>query len=397
MMGYFQLELDAVSSELTTFLTPYGKFKYNRSPMGCSASQDWWNKVSDTVVIEFQDFAVKIVDDILVWAVNLDQLRDRVQLILQKCEEIGITISKKKLQIGNEVKFAGFIVSADGVKPDPDKVKCLKDFPVPTDVTSLRSFIGLANQLGSFLPDLSQAMIKMRSLLKKNTPFLWTPEIQTEFDRAKRILTSEMLVKPFDPDLNTGLLTDAARLHGLGYILLQWKEDKKTRIIQCGSFALTPAQRNYATIELEFLAVVRAIHKCKFYLHGLECFRVITDHKPLLGIMGKGSEELANNRLARLREKVSQYTFEIEWTARKYHFSADALSRFPILEAYVDDFEVAVVRSLRCDPRITDPARLGTQDENYQMAVLAVHTSTLSLISSPSTTRRGNCVLSGEK
>ena len=340
--------------------------------MGCSASQDWWNKVSDAVIIEFQQFSVKIVDDILVWADNLEQLQERMAKILRKCQEIGITISKKKLQIGSEVKFAGFIVSAEGVKPDPDKVKCLKEFPVPTDVTSLRSFIGLANQLGSFLPDLSQSMVKMRSLLKKDTVFLWTPEIQAEFDRAKQILTSPMMVKPFDPALRTGLLTDAARLYGLGYILLQWKqgEEEKTRIIQCGSFALTPAQRNYSTIELAFLAVVRAIHKCKFYLHGLEVFKVITDHKPLLGIMSKGSEELDNNRLARLREKVGQYNFEIEWTAGKYHYAADALSRFPIFDAYEDDFEAVLVKTIRSDPRVAVLGEAGAQDDDY-LAILA--------------------------
>ena len=215
-------------------------------------------------------------------------------------------------------------------------------------------------------------MVKMRSLLKKDTVFLWTPEIQAEFDRAKQILTSPMMVKPFDPALRTGLLTDAARLYGLGYILLQWKqgEEEKTRIIQCGSFALTPAQRNYSTIELEFLAIVRAIHKCKFYLHGLEVFKVITDHKPLLGIMSKGSEELDNNRLARLREKVGQYNFEIEWTAGKYHYAADALSRFPIFDAYEDDFEAVLVKTIRSDPRVAVLGEAGAQDDDY-LAILA--------------------------
>ena len=133
-------------------------------------------------------------------------------------------ISEKKLQVGPEVKFAGYLVTQGGVKPDPEKVKSLKEFPRPVDVTSLRAYLGLANQLGAFLPDLSQALVKMRSLLKKDTAFFWSPEIDQEFVRSKQILTSPVMVKPFDPNLETGLLTDASRLHGLGYLLLQWAD-----------------------------------------------------------------------------------------------------------------------------------------------------------------------------
>ena len=112
--------------------------------------------------------------------------------------------------------------------PDPEKITCLKEFPRPHDEKSLRSFLGLANQIGHFMPDLSQATKKMRQLLKRNTVFLWTPEIEEEFQQAKKILTLEMLIKPFDPTLPTHVLTDASRLHGLGYLLLQHKtEDGK--------------------------------------------------------------------------------------------------------------------------------------------------------------------------
>ena len=375
VMGYFQLALAEESSMLTTFLTPYGKYKYNRSPMGCNASQDWWNKVSDELIKDYQAWSAKIVDDIMCWARNLEELADRMRKILLKCREMGITISLKKLQVGEEVTFAGYLISADGIKPDPAKVQALGEFPTPTDVTSLRAYIGLANQLGAFIPDLSQCLVKMRTLLMKKNTFQWTPEINQEFIRSKKILTSDAMVKPFDPNLPTGLLTDASRLHGLGYILLQW-EDKKTRIVQCGSFALTPAQKNYATIELEFLAIVRALQKCAFYLHGMKTFKVITDHKPLVGIMNKEMADLHNNRLARLREKTAQFTFDIEWTAGKYHDAADALSRFPIFDAYEDEFEheitseeEAVVRQVAEDPRVIELAKAARGDSDYQEVI----------------------------
>ena len=128
--------------------------------MGCCASQDHWNEYSDEVILDFQEWAVKIVDDILVWAETLSDLDERVRRILSKCRERGITISRKKLSMGTKVKFAGYIVSQQGIQPDPEKVQCLEQFPTPTDEKGLRSFLGLANQLGNFIPDLSQATKK---------------------------------------------------------------------------------------------------------------------------------------------------------------------------------------------------------------------------------------------
>ena len=142
VMGYFQIELSEESKSLTCFLTPWGKFAYNRSPMGCSASQDWWNHISDQVIIDFQAWSAKIVDDILIWADDYDQLYVRMKKILEKCKEIGITISESKMQVGPEVKFAGYLVTHGGVRPDPEKVESLRAFPRPHDITSLRAFLG---------------------------------------------------------------------------------------------------------------------------------------------------------------------------------------------------------------------------------------------------------------
>ena len=105
-----------------------------------------------------------------------------------------------------------------------------------------------------------------------------------------------MLVKPFDPTLDTYLVTDASRLYGLGYALLQSHSDNSQRLIKCGSCSLTSTQNNYATIKLECLAIVWAVTKCKYYLHGLQHFTVITDHKPLVGIFNSSLDNLSNPR-----------------------------------------------------------------------------------------------------
>ena len=158
----------------------------------------------------------KIVDDILIWAPSLEQLEQCIIQILERCATINVTISKKKFTIGTEIPFAGFLISDHGIKPDPQKTVAIASFPSPKSITDLRSFLGLANQLAFFLPDFSHLTCEMRKLLSTKNAFLWLDIHENEFRKLKEILTSELLVKTFDPKLMTMPLKDASRLNGLG-------------------------------------------------------------------------------------------------------------------------------------------------------------------------------------
>ena len=104
-------------------------------------------------VIEGCEFAKRIVDNILIWAPTLDLLEKRILQILKGCANINVTISRKKFAIGTEIPFAGFLISDQGIKPDPQKTVAIASFPTPKNITDLQSFLGLANQLAFFLPD----------------------------------------------------------------------------------------------------------------------------------------------------------------------------------------------------------------------------------------------------
>ena len=138
--GYFQLALDEESLKLTMFLLPTGRYRYLHAPMGLSSSSDEWCRHSDRAIQGFP-FTKKIVDDILVWVSNLPELYDRIRLIAKRCEELNIALSWKKIEIGSEISFTGLLLTQKGVKPDPARVSALSDFPVPKDVTGVRSFL----------------------------------------------------------------------------------------------------------------------------------------------------------------------------------------------------------------------------------------------------------------
>ena len=267
VQGYFQIPLYDASKALTTFMLPSGRYQFNRSPMGLNASGDEWCSRSDECLSGIPGL-IKIVDDILVQADTHAQCVQRLRQVLRCCQKNGITLSAKKFQLATVVHFAGYVISAEGIIPDPAKQDALEAFPAPRDVSELRSFLGLANQLGMFVPDLSHMTTPLRSLLKKDVAYNWYEMHDKAFKKIKDALTSEMVVRPYDSNKPTELLTDASRLKGLGFALLQRGEKGEPFLIQCGSRSLISAETGYATNELEALAVQWGITECKHYLQG---------------------------------------------------------------------------------------------------------------------------------
>ena len=122
--GYFQIPLDEEASRLTTFILPSGRYRYLRAPMGLSSSSDEWCRHSDRVVEGFS-WCKKIVDDILIWASNPQELESRINQVVHRCEDLHVTLSKSKFHIDSTLKFAGCVVSPSGITPDPDRVSAL--------------------------------------------------------------------------------------------------------------------------------------------------------------------------------------------------------------------------------------------------------------------------------
>jgi ribosomal protein S18 len=331
VQGYHQIPLDYESSLLTTFILPSGRIQVHESAHGPQRVQrrvvralrrgprggGRRTKRSSTTSSSGRRTG--------------QQLRERVEAVLSRCRQNGITLSRKKARWGNKVNFAGFIVSADGVEPEPEKLQAISEFPRPQDVSSLRSFLGLAVQLGGFVPDLAHMTAALRELLKKGVAYQWLEEHEDCFQGVKAALTSPMCVRFFDPSKRTELLTDASRLKGLGYALTQMDDDKRT-LIKCGSRSLNGAESRYATLELEALAIKWAIASCKHYLMGGPTFTVVTDHKPLVPMFKKGLGDVENARVLRYREQLTQYSFDVQWVPGKTHEIADALSRAPIFD-----------------------------------------------------------------
>ena len=230
-----------------------------------------------------------------------------VRAFLERCRQKAITLNPKKFQVAKkEVKFAGYIVEPGGHRADPEKLKAIQEFPVPTNLTDMRSFLGLVEQLAGFSKEVSAAMRPLRPLLKSTgAAFKWTEIHEAAFKDTKKALMTTPILATFDPKRETILQTDASRKKGLGYALLQFDEElNHWRLVEAGSRFISETEFRYAMVELELKGVTWAMRKCHNYLFGLPRFQASC--RPSAANFHPGQENAELHRQHSFAESKSQ-------------------------------------------------------------------------------------------
>ena len=231
----------------------------------------------------------------------------------------------------------GHVVGQEGVSTDPDKIKALTEWPRPTTVTEVRSFLGFVSYYRRFIPNFSKVAKPFNTLLqnlegtcnqKKKFKVNWGPDQQETFETLQRLCTEAPILAYADFKTPFILHTDASS-EGLGAVLYQY-QDNQRRVIAYASRSLSPSERNYPTHKLEFLALKWAItDKFHEYLYGAE-FQVFTDNNPLTYILTTAKLDATGHRWV---AALSNYTFSISYKPGRNNTDADALSRIQWPEA----------------------------------------------------------------
>ena len=219
--------------------------------------------------------------------------------LLQRLQDKGLRCNLEKCAFAQaEVEYLGHILSKDGIKKGP-KVNAVTSMPAPTNVSSLRSFLGQVQFYSKFLPNISTVLEPLYRLTKKEVPWRWSTQEETAFKTAKEMLCSDTVLAHFDPSLEVGISCDASEV-GIGAVLFHRYQDGSERPIANVSKTLTATQRRYSQIQKEAMAIIFALGKFHQFLYGRK-FILITDHKPLVTLFGptKPVPALAANRLAR--------------------------------------------------------------------------------------------------
>ena len=174
MDGYWHIKLTEESSYLTTFSTPFGKFRYNRLPFGLNVSQDVFQRKVDETYDPCEG-TIGISDDITVHGKGAEHHDQRLHAAMERTRECNLCLNYRKLLVKQHtVKFFGNIYSAEGVRADPDKVKAITAMRPPESKSEVKSFLGMVNYLQKFIPRLSEHTKPLRDLEKKGVHFVCT-------------------------------------------------------------------------------------------------------------------------------------------------------------------------------------------------------------------------------
>ena len=172
----------------------------------------------------------------------------------------------------DKIQYLGHVVTKEGISVDPEKIKAIKDWPVPKDVTNIRSFKGITGYYRRFIEGFSRIVNLINSLQKKGKKFDWNQKCEESFKRLKTLLTSTPILRIVDPNKEFVVCTDACN-DGLGGVLTQ-----EGHVIAYESRKLKIHEKNYATYDMELAAIIHALKMWRHHLIGIK-FILMTDNK----------------------------------------------------------------------------------------------------------------------
>ena len=245
--------------------------------------------------------------------------------MLTRSRDTKLKLNKAKCKfLLTELPYIGHVISAKGIKPDPNKVIAIKAMEAPQDSDAVRRFLGHLNYLSRFLPNLSAESEPLRRLVNiLPGEYTWEEDQQRAFDKLKDMISSESILKYFNHQKPVTIQTDASTV-GIGAVLLQ--EEQPVAYV---SRSLTTSEQHYAPIELECLAIVFGLTKFDQYVFGHQDVKIQTDHQPLEAILKKSLLK-APKRLQAMIMYLQRYSFKVEYLPGPQQVTADMLSRSPI-------------------------------------------------------------------
>ena len=369
--GFHSIPLRESDRYLTTFISPWGRWRYLRGLQGYLSTGDAYNRRFDAILANFER-KERVTDDTCHYdpITELEAHWWRTIDYLTTVGNAGIVLNPEKLQFAQrEVDFAGFRVTETSIEPLPKYLNAIVEFPTPTSTTDIRSWFGLVNQVSNYA-QLRDTMAPFKPFLSPKVKFAWTPELDAAFRASKDYIVQAIRkgVQIFDISKPTCLRTDwSEKKKGIGYFLLQQHCLCANSLPGCcpdgwqitlaGSRFLTSTEQRYCPVEGEALSLAWGLEQTRFFTQGCDNLIIVTDHQPLVKIFGDRSlNEITNTRLFRLKQRTLPWRFKVAHLPGKTNDAADALSRHPSPSGEANSLSVA--------------------DEVEEILILAVHVQT---------------------
>ena len=266
----------------TTFRTRYGSYEWAVMPFGLSNAPSTFQRFMNDIFADLLDVCVVVyLDDILIYSENLQDHKRQVKEVLRRLKTNGLyAVPNKCVFHQEEVEFLGYILSADGLQMDKEKVQTIRNWPTPRQVKDVQSFLGFANFYRRFIPNYSRIITPMTRLTRKMTPWSWGKECAQVFATLKELFTMAPILTCWDPDAPMIVETDVSDYTIVA--VLSTHVGTEVQPIAFHSRTFDAAELNYDVHDKELLAIYEAFRKWRHYLEGTSILvDVVTDHKNL--------------------------------------------------------------------------------------------------------------------
>lgn len=321
--GFWQMKLDSQSSDLTTFMTPFGRYRWNRVPFGLNSAPEMFQRRMVQIFGDIQGVEIYF-DDMAIAGVDEDD-HDRILLqVILRARENNVKFNCDKLQFRQpSVSFMGHTIGEGKICPLDKDVRAVTEMPKPNNVTDVSRLLGLLKYLAKFIPNLSKRTSQLRNLTHNGVEWKWTEQHDEQFKDLCSSLGKAPVLAIFDPCKPCKVQTDSSK-DGLGCVLLQ-----ENGPVAFASRTLSPSEQKWAQIEKELLAVVFACSRFHNFLYGRE-FMVESDHKPLENLIKRDIDDVTP-RLQRMFLALLKYPgLSLVYVPGKSVLVADCLSRAPL-------------------------------------------------------------------
>ena len=374
--AFWQLPLDEESSYLTTFNTPYGRYKYNVVPYGFSFAQEVFHRTVNELFIDIKGCETDI-DDILVWGKTREEHDRNLIKTLDRVRQVNMTLNKEKCKFRQtELIYLGEKLTADGLKPDDSKIAAIQQYPRPENKHDVLRLLGMVNFVAKFSPHVSNFTEPLRELTKKNIEFHWLENHEKAFENLKKLLSGPETLRYYDVTKPVTLQVDSS-MKGLGAALIQDQGP-----VAYASKALNETQQRWAQIEKELFAIVFGCRRFHQHIYGKRVI-IETDHKPLQYIFNKPLAQ-APSRLQKMLLQLQAYDIEIRYKKGTEMYLADALSRAFQPDVKEEDYEKEMndekyihlmsSQSYVTDRKLQEIKKHVAEDERMQLLVQQIQT-----------------------
>jgi hypothetical protein len=320
--GYWQIPMDPESIPLSAFCTPHGLFQWKVMPFGLRNAPATFERLVKRILSGLDAFTCSYLDDIIIFSSTWSDHLRHLQQVFDRIRSAGLTVKKSKCVFANaEVEYLGHKIGLGKVEPRYKTVQALLEFPRPSDVKQLRSFLGLAGYYRRFLPHYADIAACLNNLLRKGVKFCWTEDAEVAYLDLKSRLASRPILRSPDFSIPFSLAVDASNV-AIGANLFQVIDDVEHPICYF-SKKLDVHQQRYSTIEKEALALVLAVRNFSVYF-GSQLVTVFSDHSPLQFIQRMANY---NNKLLRWAIELQQYNIHVVHRPGKLNLIPDILSR----------------------------------------------------------------------